>query len=109
MSSFFNDEVVKQDSQLSKDPLTLEYLNDPHRVAHEALHHMIVECGWKQPDSEVTWRHVALMPCNDCQTVKPIIIDLSRCEKIEKEEERKIIFENHLEILRQRFPQKVKD
>ena len=58
-SSFFNAAIIEQDGQLSQSDEVLEYLADPLRVASEALKHMIMDCGWKQPDTEVCWRHVA--------------------------------------------------
>ena len=84
---FFED-VIKEDEQLMGNPQVQAYLDDPLSVAAEALRHMIMECGWKLMDQEVCWRHVALLPTNG--TVKPIILDLTRCEKISDIQERSL-------------------
>jgi hypothetical protein len=64
---------------------------------------MIKICGMRKPDTEVSWRHVALMPTGVMNTVTPIIIDLTRLEKVENDE-KEAIFERHLKILKDSMP-----
>ena len=103
VTSIFNPEMVVEDEELSKDEAFIRYINDPILAAAEALGHMIKNCGMRQPDSEVSWRHVALMPIGNLKTVRPIIIDLTRLEKVENDE-KEAIFERHLKILKDSMP-----
>ena len=63
--------------------------------------------GYCQPDEEVSWKHVALLPVKVSETevwsVKPVIIDLARVISI-GEGEMKKIFERQLGILRDSLP-----
>ena len=101
--SIFNTDLVVEDEQLAKDEAFLKYQNDPLLAASEALHHMIMKCGMRQPDPEVAWRHVALMPTCDMNTITPIIIDLTRLEKVENDE-KEAIFDRHMKILKDSMP-----
>ena len=47
---FFKPNTIKEDNDLRKNPAVLNYLTNPLLVAQEALHHMIIECGFMQPD-----------------------------------------------------------
>ena len=79
-----------------------KYLECPLLAAKEALYQLIMVAGWKQDEKEVVWRHLALMPHEN--TVKPIMIDLTRCQRIDDFEKRQEIFNEHLELIRNELP-----
>ncbi|KAL3894942.1 MAG: hypothetical protein SGCHY_004984 [Lobulomycetales sp.] len=105
-SKLFDQSAVVQDKELEKDQRVQEYMESPLKVAREALEHMIINCGWKQPDSEVCWRHIGLIPImpNGAPSVRPVFLDLTRLEQVE-EGDRKSTFERHLKILEYAMPQ----
>ena len=80
MSDFFDSNLAKDDDQLRNDESMKKYLKCLLSAAKEALHHLIIVAGWKQYEDEVVWRHFALLPIEN--TVKPIMIDLMRCQRI---------------------------
>jgi hypothetical protein len=56
-------------------------------VARQALTHMIVHSKWQQPDSEVVWEHIGVMPSSDGNSVKAVVIDLTRVFKVQNGDE----------------------
>ncbi|KAI3650227.1 hypothetical protein MP228_004965 [Amoeboaphelidium protococcarum] len=108
LDSLFEPGVIKEDSMLSEDAQTRAYLTNPLKVAREALHRLIIECGWMQPDYEVRWRHIGLMPVitQSSATVTPVMIDLTRLIKIADGQDRQSVYEKHYDILRRTMPAK---
>ena len=102
MSDFFDPKLVKDDEQLRNDESMKKYLECPLSAAKEALHQLIIVAGWKQDENEVVWRHFALLPVEN--TVKPIMIDLTRCQRIEDTGERQEIFKAHLQLIKKSLP-----
>ncbi|KAI3646440.1 hypothetical protein MP228_009368 [Amoeboaphelidium protococcarum] len=106
LDSLFEPGVIREDSMLSEDDQTRAYLANPLKVAREALHRLIIECGWMQPDQEVRWRHIGLMPVitQSSATVTPVMIDLTRLIKIADDQDRQSVYEKHYDILRRTMP-----
>ena len=101
---FFKPTLISDDDALQNDSVLLDWMKCPLSAAKSALHHMIVERGWKLDDDEVSWRHVALMPSSS--PVRPIIIDLTRCERIGSGVDRYEIYKNHVDILKSKMVEK---
>ncbi|KAI3633046.1 hypothetical protein MIR68_009121 [Amoeboaphelidium protococcarum] len=108
LDSLFEPGVIKEDSMLSEDAQTRAYLANPLKVAREALHRLIIECGWMQPDQEVRWRHIGLMPVitHSSATVTPVMIDLTRLIKIADGQDRQTVYKKHYDMLRRTMPAK---
>lgn len=98
-SSFFSDDI-RDDKNIAK--IQTKYFDQPLLVAKEALHHMIMECGWMQEDSEVCWDHIGLMPVyrkmKQKWDLKPIMFDLARLKKVKKQD-RERVYAEHVHLL----------
>ncbi|KAI3660491.1 hypothetical protein MP638_004320 [Amoeboaphelidium occidentale] len=106
ITSPFSPSQLKEDSELEEHESKV-LLENPLKVAELALRRMVVDCGWKQDDEEVKREHIGLLPTNtkDGWTLEPVMIDLTRVRKIEKEN-RRDIFIRHLKILQDLMPLK---
>jgi len=76
------------------------YFNNPKQVAKEAIQ-VMANKGWIH--SDLHWRHVALLPYYDLTNkiwkVRPILIDLTRCEKIKNVADINTVVEDSMNIL----------